>query len=152
MKTSTTQIERTSRGLGLAKQDAAAQGCFVVIRPGRRRVIRLLESLLYPFVRAWEMFNTRTKCATNEVFRILVVEYSFLGDIIMLLPPAQLAGSLSQGAHYVARSSKFTEAFATSRPGGRISADPYAMGTALFPSEEMEPFFAVIFQACENSV
>jgi len=77
---------KEARGLAMSDEEAAAQGCFVLIRPGKRRAIRILEKILYPVVRSWERMRPGPSKTSDVVERILVVEYSLLGDIILLLP------------------------------------------------------------------
>lgn len=67
-------------------EERAAQGCFAVIRPGRRRVIKVMESLLRPAVRLWQRIKPTTAKKGSGVQHILVIEYSFLGDIVLALP------------------------------------------------------------------
>jgi ADP-heptose:LPS heptosyltransferase len=74
------------RGLAITDDEAAAQGCFVVMTAGKRRATRLLEKLLYPVVRVWELLCQRPNDVSNVIREILVVEYSLLGDIVLLLP------------------------------------------------------------------
>ncbi len=79
-------LRKGNRGLGVLDEEAAAQGCFVILRPGKRRAIRILERILYPVVRMWERMRPGPNKTAGVVQKILVVEYSLLGDIILLLP------------------------------------------------------------------
>src|SRR5712664_42700 len=77
---------KESRGLAMSDEEAAAQGCFAIIRPGKRRAIRILERILFPIVRMSERMRPRPSMTSDVVQKILVVEYSLLGDAILLLP------------------------------------------------------------------
>jgi heptosyltransferase-2 len=71
---------------GLSEEEAGAQGCFVILRRGKRRIIRIIETLLYPIIRAWERLRQPSPGDSQGIKEILVIEYSLLGDIVLLLP------------------------------------------------------------------
>ncbi|MGA3323264.1 MAG: glycosyltransferase family 9 protein [Terriglobia bacterium] len=66
--------------------DAAALGVLVKMSVRKRLLIRVIEAILRPLVAGVEWVRRQPGNAGGEVFKILVMEYWNLGDLVMLTP------------------------------------------------------------------
>ena len=66
--------------------DAAALGVLVKMSVRKRLLIRVIEAILRPLVAGVELVRRLPGNAGGEVFKILVMEYWNLGDLVMLTP------------------------------------------------------------------
>ena len=82
------QIAPTTKANGKARKiaEGAALGILVRISPRKRKLIRAAEAVLRPLVRLVNHFRSSPVSASEQVQRILVVEYWNIGDIAMELP------------------------------------------------------------------
>jgi heptosyltransferase II len=81
------QIKKSSELLeaGSKSANTAALGTLVKFSSRKRRVIRLIDTVVGPIARFLNLFNQRSP-AVAEVRSILVIEYWNLGDIVMESP------------------------------------------------------------------
>jgi lipopolysaccharide heptosyltransferase II len=82
------QISKTTEWSkdGFADADQAALGTMVKFGRRKRQIIKVIEALMKPFVTLLDGLRGSTLQESQEVQKILVVEYWNLGDIVMQSP------------------------------------------------------------------
>ena len=75
-----------STNLTAKQADAAALGVLVKISVRKRLLIRVTEAILRPLVIGLNLVWSLPRNASGEVFKIFVMEYWNLGDLVMLTP------------------------------------------------------------------
>jgi ADP-heptose:LPS heptosyltransferase len=80
----------TRSGWTLQDAESAATGTILKIGRLRRCMIPVLEALFFPFAYAVNLFQKPAPRKKNEEIRkILIIEYTELGDVVLLLPLLQ---------------------------------------------------------------